>query len=58
MSRPRSICVVSCDLFFIFTLIFIVIDHIASLKVIKTDALENLENLRLSLDNNLDEESK
>ena len=53
MSRPRSICVVSCDLFFIFTLIFIVIDHIASLKVIKTDALENL-----SLDNNLDEESK
>ena len=58
MSRPRSICVASCDLFFIYTLIFIVIDHIASLKVIKTDALENLENLRLSLDNNLDEESK
>ena len=37
MSRPSLFILYLCDLYFIFSLIFIVINHIASLK--QTDAL-------------------
>ena len=53
MSRPRSIYVVS--LFFIFSLIFIVIDHVTSLKQTPLFVFQNIYVL-LFWDDNLDEE--
>ena len=47
-----------CDLFFIFSLIFIVINHITSLKQAKLFFVIFLEYLLLPLDDNVDEESE
>ena len=44
-----------CDLFFIFSLIFIVINHITSLKQAKLFFVIFLEYLLLPLDDNVDE---
>ena len=57
MSRPRSIYVVSIDLFFILSLIFIVINHKTSSKQTHLFVVHFLEYL-LFLDDNVDEESK
>ena len=47
-----------CDLFFLFSLVFIVINHITSLKQMYLTFLQFFKNLLLSLDDNIDEESK
>ena len=57
MSRPRSIYVVSI-LFFIFSLIFIVINHITSLKQTHLFFVHFLKYVVLFSDGNVDEESE
>ena len=47
-----------CDLFFMFSLIFIVFNHITSLKQTHLFLERFLEYLVLFLDDNVDEESK
>ena len=47
-----------CDLFFIFSLIFIAINHITSLKQTLLFFFHFLEYFLLFLDENVDEESK
>ena len=47
-----------CDLFFIFTLIVIVINHITSFKQTFLFFVHFLENLLLFVDDNVDEESE
>ena len=47
-----------CDLFFIFSLIFIVISHTTSLKQMHLCFVHFLEYLVIFLDNNRDEESE
>ena len=47
-----------CDLFFFFSLIFIVINHITSLKQMHLLFVQFLEYLPLFLDDNVDKESK
>ena len=59
MSRSRSIYAVYIyDLFFIFSLIFIVINHITSFKQTHLFFVHFLECLLLLLDDNVDEENK
>ena len=58
MSSPRAIYVVLCNLFFIFSLIFIVINHIASSKQMYLFFVQFLEYLLLFEDENVDEESQ
>ena len=58
MSSPRAIYVVLCNLFFIFSLIFIVINHIASFKQMYLFFVQFLEYLLLFEDENVDEESQ
>ena len=57
-SRPRSMYVVFFFLFFIFSLIFIVINHKTSLKQAHLVFVPFIECLLLFLDDNVDEESK
>ena len=47
-----------CDLFFIFSIIFIVIDHMTSFKQTYLFFVNFLEYLLLFLDDNMDEESE
>ena len=58
MSRSRPIYVVSYDIFFIFSLIFIVINHVTSSKQTNLSFVHSLEYIVLFLDNNMDEVSK
>ena len=60
MSRPRSVLfnLYICDLFFIFSLIFIVINHMTSLKQSYLFFVHFLEYLLIFLDDNVDEESE
>ena len=55
MCRPRSIFLYLCDLFFIISLFFIVINHIASLKQTYLFFVNFLEYLLLFLDDKVDE---
>ena len=57
MSRPRSVSYL-CDLFFTFSLIFIVVNHITSLKQMHLFFLHFLEYLLIFVENNVDEESE
>ena len=47
-----------CDLFFIFSIIFIVVNHITSLKQTHLFLIQFLEYPLIFLDNKIDEESK
>ena len=58
MSWPSSIYVVLCDPFFIFSLIFIIINYIISSKQAQLFLAHFLEYLMLVLDGNMDEESE
>ena len=58
MSRLMSICVVFCEQFFIFSLIFIAISPITSLKQMHLFFAQFLEYLVLFLDVKEDEESE
>ena len=56
--RLRLIYAVLCDLFFIFSLTFIVINNIPSLKQVPLFFVHLLEYLQFFLNDNLDEESE
>ena len=56
MTGPSSIYVILCDLFFIFTHIFIIINH--TLKQTHLFLAHFLGYLKLVLDDNVDEKSK
>ena len=58
MSRPKSIYVISLWLFFIFSIIFIVIDDMTSFKHNYLLFVHVLEYLLLFLDDNVDKESE
>ena len=58
ISRPCLLMSNLCDIFFIFSLIFIVINHITSFKQSYLYFVHFLEYLLLCLDDNVDEESK
>ena len=47
-----------CDLYFIFTLIFIITNNIISLKQTHLFFAHSLEDLKLVLDDNMNEESE
>ena len=58
ISRPSLFNLCLCDLFFIFSLIFIVINHTTSLKQTHLLFVHFQENLLLFLDDKGNEESK
>ena len=58
MSRLSPFMSYLCDLLFVFSLIFIVINHITSFKQTYLFLVQFLEYLVLFLDNNVDEESE